>query len=100
MTPKLTLGARLRGRTATQCSKKGSEKVLRRVLGKGSQKGSEKGGCYWFYSEKRVLRRGNSEKGVSRRRLERPLGEIDPLGVRPTTIRFKMSINRLNLFRN
>ena len=37
------LGARLRGRTATQRSKKGSEKVLERVLGKGSQKGSEKG---------------------------------------------------------
>ena len=37
------LGARLRGRTATQRSKKGSEKVLERVLGKGSQKRSEKG---------------------------------------------------------
>ena len=41
------LGARLRGRTVTQHSKKGcekgSEKVLGRVLGKGSQKGSEKG---------------------------------------------------------
>ena len=35
-----TLGARLRDRTATQRSKKGSEKVLGRVLGKGSQKGS------------------------------------------------------------
>ena len=34
------LGARLRGRTATQPSKKGSEKVLGRVLRKGSQKGS------------------------------------------------------------
>ena len=31
------------GRTATQRSKKGSEKVLGRLLGKGSQKGSEKG---------------------------------------------------------
>ena len=40
------LGARLRGRTATWRSKKGSEKVLERVLGKGSQKGSEKGACY------------------------------------------------------
>ena len=38
-------GARLRGRTATQRSKKGSEKVLGRVLGKDSQKGSEKGVC-------------------------------------------------------
>ena len=33
------LGARLRGRTATQRSKKGSEKVLERVLGKGSGEG-------------------------------------------------------------
>ena len=33
------LGARLRGRTATQRSKKGSEKVLGRVLGKGSGQG-------------------------------------------------------------
>ena len=32
----LVLGARLRGRTATQRSKKGTEKVLRRVLGKAS----------------------------------------------------------------
>ena len=48
----LFLGARLRGRTATQRSKKGSEKVLERVLGKGSQKGSEKGVCYRFYSKK------------------------------------------------
>ena len=31
---------------------------------------------------RRVLRRG-SEKGVSRRCLERPLGEQDPLGVAP-----------------
>ena len=36
--PQNVLGARLRGRTATQRSKKGSQKVL----GKGSQKGSEK----------------------------------------------------------
>ena len=42
------LGARLRGRTATQRSKKGSGKVLERVLGKGS----EKGACYGFYSKK------------------------------------------------
>ena len=35
----LQLGVRLRGRTATPRSKKGSEKVLERVLGKGSQKG-------------------------------------------------------------
>ena len=47
------LGARLRGPTATQRSKKGSEKVL----GKGSQQGSEKGVCYVF------CRRKSSEKG-------------------------------------
>ena len=46
------LGTRLRGRTATQRPKKGSEKVLERVLGKGSQKGSEKGVCYGIYSKK------------------------------------------------
>ena len=33
------LGARLRGRTATQRSKKGSEKVLGRVLEKGFSEG-------------------------------------------------------------
>ena len=44
------LGARLRGRTATQRSKKGSEKVLERVLGKGSGEG------FWG----RVLRRGSA----------------------------------------
>ena len=61
----LKLGARLRGRTATQRSKKGSEKVLRGVLGKGSQKGSENGVCCGFYSKKgfseRVLTRGFPE---------------------------------------
>ena len=36
----LELGARLRGRTTTHASKKGSEKVLGRVLRKGSQKTS------------------------------------------------------------
>ena len=44
----LKLGARLRGCTETQRSKKGSEKVLERVLGKGSQKGV----CYGIYSKK------------------------------------------------
>ena len=85
------LGARLRGRTTTQRSKKGSEKVLGRVLGKGSQKGSEKRACYGFYSKRvlrRVLRRG-SEKGVSRRCPERPLVEYPPSSVRPT--RFSIS---------
>ena len=41
----------VRVRTATQRSKKGSEKVLERVLEKGSQ-GSEKGACSGFYSKK------------------------------------------------
>ena len=66
---------------ATQCSKKGSEKVLGKVLGQGSQKGFEKGASCGFYSEKRVLR------GVLRRGFQKvprmPLGEYDPLGVRP-----------------
>ena len=81
----IKLGARLRGSTATQRSKKDSEKVLGRVLGKGSQKRSEKGAFCGFYSKKRVLRRvlrRDFEKGVSRRCLER-LGEYDPLGVCP-----------------
>ena len=80
-----TAGLSQRGRTATQRSKEVSEKVLGRVLGKGSQKGSEKGACCGFYSKKkkrvlrRLLRRG-SEKGVSRRYPERPLGEHAPIG--------------------
>ena len=41
------LGARLRGRTATQRSKKGSEKVLERVLGKGFSEGFREGGLLW-----------------------------------------------------
>ena len=97
------MGARLRRPTATQRSKKGSEKllgrilgkgsqkcsekVLGRVLGKGSQKCSEKGAFFYgFYTKKgfwgRVLRRG-SEKGVSRRCPERSVEEYAPLGVRP-----------------
>ena len=78
----------LRGRTATQSSKKGSEKVLERVLGKGSQRGSEKGACCGFYNQERVLRRvlrRGSEKGVSRRCLERVV-EYAPLGVRPSRL--------------
>ena len=65
------LGARLRGRTAAQRSKKGSEKVLRRGRAVG-------------FTVKRVLRRvlrRDSKKGVSRRCLERSLGECAPLGV-------------------
>ena len=61
------LVARLRGRTATQHSWKGSEKVLGSVLGKGSQKGTEKGAGHGFYSEK-GFREGFSE-GVLRRGL-------------------------------
>ena len=40
-----------------------------------------------FYSKERVLRRvlrRASEKAISRRCLERPHGEYDPLGLRPT----------------
>ena len=73
--------ARLRGRTATHASKKGFEKLLGRVLGKGPQKGSEKRACYGFCSKKGFLRRV-SEKGVSTRCPECPLGEHDPLGLR------------------
>ena len=85
------MGARLRGRTATQRSKKGSE----RVLGKGSGEGFWgrvlrrvlKRGLAVGFAVKRVLRRvlrRGSEKGVSRRCPERPLEEYAPLGVRPT----------------
>ena len=63
------LGARLRGRAATQHSKKGSERVLGRVLGKGSQKGSEKGAWYGFHSKK------GSEKGFSEGVLRRGFPE-------------------------
>ena len=44
---------------------------------------------------RRVLRRG-SEKGVSRRCLETPLGECDPLGVRPTQDTSKCGPNNLS----
>ena len=57
----LQLGARLRGRMATQRSKKGSEKVLGRVLGKGSQKGSEKGAFFYGFCNKKKNK--PSEKG-------------------------------------
>ena len=45
-------------------------------------KGSEKGACCGFYSKKKGSEKG-SEKGVSRRCLERPLEEYDPLGRAP-----------------
>ena len=52
----MQLGARSRGCTAPQSSKKGSEKILGRAPEKGSQKGSEKGSekgaCCGFYSKK------------------------------------------------
>ena len=51
--------------------------LLRRVLRRGSAIG-----CTIKRVLRRVLRRG-SEKGVSRRCLERPLVEYAPLGVRP-----------------
>ena len=72
------LGARLRGRTATQRSKKGSEKVLGRLLEKGSQKGSEKGACYGFTAKKgseKGFSEGVLRRGFSRRCPERPLVE-------------------------
>ena len=68
----LGLGARLRGCTATQRSKKGSEMVLGRVLGKGVLRRVLRRGPAMGFAVKRVLRRG-SEKAVSRRCLERPL---------------------------
>ena len=42
-------------------------------------------GVLWFLQQKKVAEKG-SQNGfwVSRRCLERPLGEYDPLGVRPT----------------
>ena len=79
----LYLGARLRGRTATQRSKIGvPRRFWEGFWGRGSQKASEKGAfIYGFYSKKRVLRRvlrRGSEKGASRRRPERPPEEYAP----------------------
>ena len=65
----------LRGRTATQRSKKGSEKVLGRGSGEGFSEGFREVVFLWFFTVKR-----GSEKGVSRRCLERPLAEYDPPG--------------------
>ena len=45
-------GARLRGRTATQHSKRVLRRFWEGFWGRGSQKGSEKGACYGFYSKK------------------------------------------------
>ena len=65
------MGARLRGRTATQRSKNGSEKVLGRVPGKGLRKVLRRGPLpLGFTVRRRVLRRvlsRGSEKGVSGR---------------------------------
>ena len=55
-----------------------SQKVLRRFWdgsGEGFSEGSEKGGLLWFFTVKK-----GSEKGVSRRCLERPFGEYALLG--------------------
>ena len=81
------LTARLRGRTATQLPRRNLRRFWGgfwgRVLGKGSGEGFLEGGLLWVLQLKRVLR--SSEKGVSRRCPERPLGEYDPLGVHPTS---------------
>ena len=79
------LGARLRGRTATQHSKKGSEKVLERVLRRVLRRESAVGFAVTKGSGKPLLRRG-SEKGFSRRCLERPLVEYAPLRRAPIII--------------
>ena len=74
----LILGARLRGRTATQRSKKGSENVLGRVLGNGVlRRVLRRGPAMRFYSKKGSEKGSQrvSEKAVSRRCPERPLGE-------------------------
>ena len=81
------MGARLRGRTATQRSKKGSENGLGRVSGGGFSEG-EKGAFYVFNSEERVLRR--VLRRGSEKFLERPLGEYPLLGVRP-----KFDLNKI-----
>ena len=78
------LGAHLRGRTATQRSKK---KVLRRVLGGGLRRVLRRGLFFVGFYSKNGFREGFSE-GVLRRAfpgrcLEHPLGEYDPLGVSP-----------------
>ena len=60
-----------------------------RVLWKGFSEGFWEGGLLWVLQQKRVLRRvlrRGSEKAVSRRCLERPLEEYDPLGVRPNVV--------------
>ena len=94
-------GARLRGRTATQPSKKSSGKVLvGRVLGKGSQKGSEKGACcglyfwegFWEGFSEVVLRRGFSE-GVKNAPLESTALSTPPLGVRPAQVAARRGSN-------
>ena len=62
----MILALTVRGRTATQSFKKGSEKVVERVLGKGSEKGGpfSMGFTVKKGALRRVLRRG-SEKGVN-----------------------------------
>ena len=71
------MGARPRGRTATQRSKKGSEKVPGKGSGEGVLRRVLRGWPALGFTVKRVLRRvlrRGSEKAVSRTCLERPLG--------------------------
>ena len=78
-------GTRLRGRTATQHSKKGSVKVLEGFWGRVLRRVLRRESAMSFTVKRvlrRVLRRG-FEKGASSRCLERFLGEYAPLGVRP-----------------
>ena len=86
--------ARLRGRTATQRSEKGSEKVLERVLGKGfwgrgSGEGVLRRGSAMGFTVKKGSEKG-SQKGFWEGNFQvprtRPLVEYAPLGVRPTWI--------------
>ena len=77
------MGARLRGRTATQRSKKGSGKFLERVLGRVLKRVLRRGPAVGF-AVKKGSQKGFLEGGVSRRCLERPLEEYAPLGVRPS----------------
>ena len=95
------LNTRLRGRTTTHASKTGSEKVLGRVPGKGSQKGF----CYGFCSRE-GFSEGVLRSGASRRCLQRPFGEYDPLGVLPNisvdshTVQTKIREEQTRLFLN
>ena len=77
------LGAPLRGHTATQHSKKGSEKVLGRVLGKGSQKSSSRRrGPAINFTVKKGSEKGSREGGFQK--VPRtPPRRVRTLSVRP-----------------